>query len=76
MLVSDPQTFESAALLAERMAGAYFKAAHSGPTPMDLGAIDSNGIGNSKSPGIGSSIGNCGCTQGTQSNCYQSTTMC
>ena len=69
VLVADPQTFERAALLAERVAGAHREAAHSGPTPMDLGAVHGNATGNSNNPGTGGSLANSyGRTQGTQSN--------
>ena len=70
VLVADPQTFERAALLAERVAGAHGEAARSGPTPMDLGAVHGNATGNSSNPGTGGSLANSyGRTQGTQSNC-------
>ena len=36
VLVADPQTFERAALLAERVAGAHREAAHIGPHPWTL----------------------------------------
>ena len=42
VLVADPQTFERAALLAERVAGAQGETTHSGPIPMDLGAVHGN----------------------------------
>ena len=69
MLVADPQTFERAGLLAERVAGAHGEAARSGPIPMDLGAVYGNANGNSNNPGTGGSLANSyGRTQGTQSN--------
>ena len=69
VLVADPQTFERAAPLAERVAGAHGEVACSGPTPMDLGAVHGNANGNRNNPGIGGSLANnYGCTQGTQSN--------
>ena len=69
VLVADPQTFERAALLAERVAGAHGEAARSGLIPMDLGAVHGNATGNSNNPGTGGSLANSyGRTQGTQSN--------
>ena len=69
VLVADPQTFERAALLVERVAGAHREVARSGPTPMDLGTVHGNANGNSNNPGTGGSLANnYGCTQGTQSN--------
>ena len=70
MLVLSPQTFERAALLAERVAGAHREAVHSGLTPMDLGAVHGNENGNSNNPGAGGGMTNkYGLTQGTQGNC-------
>ena len=69
VLVADPQTFERAALLAERVAGAHRKAARSGPIPMGLGGVHGNANGNSNNPGTGGSMANnYGYTQGTQGN--------
>ena len=45
VLVADPNTLVHAALLAERVAGAYSEAARNGPQPMDLGAMQGSGIG-------------------------------
>ena len=67
VLVADPQTFERAALLAEGVAGPHGEAAHSGPTPMDLGAVHGNANGNSNNPGTGGGMANnYGHTQETQ----------
>ena len=68
VLVANQQTFERAAFLAKHVAGAHGEAAHSGPIPMDLGAIHSNGNGNGSNTGIGNGIGKCRHTQDTQSN--------
>ena len=69
VLVADPQTFERAALLAERVAGVHRKAARSSPIPMDLGAVHGNATGNNNNPGTGGSLANnYGHTQGAQSN--------
>ena len=45
VLVSGPNTFSHAALLAEHVAGAHGEAARNGSKPMDLGAMQGSNIG-------------------------------
>ena len=45
VLVAAPSTFACAALIVERVAGAHGKTACNCPQPMDLGAMQGNGIG-------------------------------
>ena len=69
MLVADPVIFERASFLAESVAGAHWEAAYSGLTPMDHGAIHSNGNVSSNNPSIsGGMASNYRCTQGTKGN--------
>ena len=45
VLVADLNISVHAALIAERVAGAYGEAARNGPQPTDLGAVQGSGIG-------------------------------
>ena len=45
VLFANPSTFARAALLAEYIVGAHGEAAHNGPQPMDLGAVQGSSMG-------------------------------